>query len=404
MGILSIGTFIPAELKFLGWETSTIAFLVGMATLFELFRMVVGYLGDTYPILGSFRQSYITIGFALETIGFLLIAYTIGSYIILVGMIFFTVGSAIVSTYIDVYLIESTDSTGRTKTAASTQFFRLSGFAVGGILGAFFYASLGFHNFILFLGLINAAVMAMVIYLVKESAEVGWVKKDNLTHLSFQSKISVIKRELRDSKIVGMTLFLLIYPIGLFAQDAILEPYAIEVFGFGEEGIGRLAAIWGTSTLLFIPLAIVAIQFLGRLPTAVLGTMTAGFGLTLIAFLPELGVLDQMWLLLAVAVFGMGLGLMTTPATAMMFETANNSEVRTLLIAYYGLLVTLSRALASFLAGFVMLIASYQTVFVLETVVLLSSIIPLFIVRAGLKAELGIEDTTKPVRGLEVQS
>lgn len=381
IGIIALSTFIPAELKILGWNESIIAYIVGIATFFELSRMGVGYFGDSSRLK---TNNFFSIGFFMAIFGLIIIANTLGKIFILIGMILFTVGSAIVSTLVDAYLIHQTISDSKINIAATTQFFRLSGFAVGGFLGGYLYENYGFVfvfyaiTVIFFLGSLPALIL-----LQKTVNE----KKITVNNLKLSEKISKLIKTLSSKSVVPMSIFLILYPIGLFAQDAVLEPFAIEVLKFSRDGIGRMAGIWGTSTLIFIPLAIFIEKKIGRIITIFLGLLIASCSLLAIAYLGSLTNIAteelkvyQNSLFLILFIFGSGLGLMTTPSTAMMFDIcAYNKGSTTTLIAFFGVLITLSRSFASFFSGVMLELTqtNFSILFFIEALILFSALFPL---------------------------
>ncbi|MFX1254437.1 MAG: MFS transporter [Promethearchaeota archaeon] len=380
LGVIGISTFIPAQLAIIGWNTTLIAFLLGIATLFELFRLFSGYLGDHYSIFGSYRRNYVIIGFITQLLGLIVISQLLGSILILFGMILFTIGSATVATMADAYLVDITTSENRGKAAATIQFFRLSGFAIGGILGAILYGQLKFEGFFILLAIITFVLGTISILALKEKKkqsdgnEVFQFRNSNI------SEVWSIVKNITNPAVVFMSLFLVLFLIGVFTQDAILEPYAVKIFNFSEGNIGRLAAIWGTTTLIFIPLAILLERKIGRLWLSLAGTIIGAAGLLIITFLgmSPIAITNnlayyQNLFLIGVAIFGVGVGLVTTPSTAMMLDVCSSSESRTLLLAFFGLISTVGRSGASFIAGIILLSSSYQFLFIFETIVLLCS-------------------------------
>ncbi|OLS22673.1 MAG: hypothetical protein HeimC3_29470 [Candidatus Heimdallarchaeota archaeon LC_3] len=408
IGIIGLSTFIPAQLALEGWPDTIIATLLGIATLFEIFRLAIGYYQDRYSLFGSFRRNYVLTGLIIQTVGLLMISQLLGSIFIIFGMIFFTVGSATVSTTIDAYLVDKSNDSNRNKFAATLQFFRLSGFAVGGILGAILYSKLKFMDFFIFLSFFGFFIGLISVIAIRESKE---YKNDRLSQLSKESAFydfKILRTQIKQPIVMGMILFLLLYPLGLFLQDAILEPYAIRIFDFNEEGIGRLAAVWGIATLIFIPLGIVFDRKIGRIQTIILGTIIATSGLFLIAMLGlnpgNLKFLNlpmyQNGLLLFLILFGVGLGMMTTPSTALMLEVTVISKNRTLMLSFFGLALTIGRSSASFIAAFIMIFKNYQILFLVECLFLLSSTIPIYYVYKNLKTK----DLIKNEEGLEIFS
>lgn len=392
IGIIALSTYIPAELKLLNWSESSIAYLVGFATLFELSRLVIGYYGDSGAI--TYRK-FFGLGLLVSVIGLLIIAQTIGNYIVFIGMVCFTIGSAILSTIIDAYLISRSGTENKNKIGAITQFFRLTGFAVGGILGTILYQNVSFASFFYIIAGIHFLASFLTLILLQEGSG-STIEKTSSEHIHFKQILSA----LRDKAVLGMTLFLILYPIGLFAQDAILEPFAIGVLQFQRAGVGRMAAIWGTATLIFIPVAIAVERKIGRIITITIGLFLASIALLVIAYLGanvpitsnEIKV-AQNTLYGTLFLFGAGLGLMTTPGTAMMFDIcAHNKTLTTSLIAYFGIIVTISRASAAFLSGLILQYTNNNFVFLftLEAVILFSALFPLIYVNYLFKS-MGIE-------------
>ncbi|MHA2338515.1 MAG: MFS transporter [Candidatus Hodarchaeales archaeon] len=343
IGIIGLSTFIPFELtSSFDWSETIIALLLGIATLFELSRIFIGYLQDRISLLGSYRRNYVILGLSIQTIGLLVISQLIGSILIIIGMILFTIGSATVSTTIDAYLVDNSNEQNRNKYAATLQFFRLGGFAVGGILGAILYANLGFKDFFILLAVSGFLIGLVSVLTVRESKNYKSLRQKQLSKQSWMADIHLLKTQIRNPAILGMIFFLLLYPLGLFMQDAILEPYAVRIFNFDSSGVGRLAAVWGISTLIFIPLGILFDKKIGRMRTIIFGTFIAAIGLLIIAWLGlnpfSLRTLDlvmyQNSLLIFLFIFGMGLGLMTTPSTALMLDVTAVSQNKTKRLFY----------------------------------------------------------------------
>ena len=90
---------------------------------------------------------------------------------------------------------------------------------------------------------------------------------------------------------------------------------------------------------------------------------------------------------------------MTTPGTAMMFDIcAHNRMLTTSLIAYFGIIVTLSRATAAFLAGIVLDVthSNFTLLFSIEAIILFSSLFPLLYVDKLFKT-VGIKKNTNKI-------
>jgi hypothetical protein len=83
----------------------------------------------------------------------------------------------------------------------------------------------------------------------------------------------------------------------------------------------------------------------------------------------------------------MGLGLMTTPSTALMLDVTAVSQNKTLILSVFGLALTISRSGASFITAIIMISKNYQLLFLVESLFLLLSTIPLYFVYKKLKTK-----------------
>ena len=403
LGIIGISTFIPAQLALINWSDTVIAFLLGIATIFELSRIIIGYAQDRYTIFGSYRSNYLLFGIIVQTIGLLLVSQLLGSYLILIGMILFIIGSATVTLTVDAFLVDVSKIENRNKYAAALQFFRLSGFALGGILGAILYDRLKFENFFIFLAFIGFIISMFSFFAIKEDQRYKMTRQKELTTNSWRQDVHFIISQLKYPAVSGMIIFLILYPLGLFLQDPILEPYAIRIFGYNEEGIGRLAGIWGTATLIFIPIGIIFDKKVGRMRSITLGALIGTLGLLLIGWFgldpfkwKDFNIsIFQSSLLFALVLFGVGLGLLTTPGTAVMLDVVAFSYNKTLILSFFGLVLTISRSGASFLAGLVMYFNNYQLLFLIESFFLLSCVIPIYFSYKSLKRENSLRKIEK---------
>ncbi len=379
VGVIGINTFIPAQLAIIGWETTTIAFIIGITTLFELFRLVIGYLGDNFPLFGSNRRSYVMLGLLIQTLGLFLISQVLGSILILIGMIGFVIGSAIVATMSDAYLLDKTNELSRGQAAGAIQFFRLLGYALGGIFGAIFYGSLKFEGFFISLGFLSILLGVLPALLIKEDKSA----KSEVVH-PIRETIQLSTHQVMNSQVILMSLFLLFFLIGLFAQDAVLEPFAIKILAFSEGNIGRVAAIWGTTTLIFIPLALVLEKRTSTSYVILLGVCVSSLGLLLVTFIgigatqggiPDIISLQNLFLI-SIGIFGAGAGLVTTPSTTLMLNICSESQSRTFLLAFFGLISTFGRSIASLIAGLIMVYKSFPLLFIVEIGFLLGAFLP----------------------------
>ena len=143
--------------------------------------------------------------------------------------------------------------------------------------------------------------------------------------------------------------FLLLFTLGLFLQDPILESYGAEVFGMPIAATASLNAVWGSGTLLGLLLAgLLVVPRLGKLATARLGCqlILASLVLLLLVGLSGRVALLQLVLLL----FGLSAGIGTNSALVLMLDLTLPEAAGTF-VGVWGLAQALSRALGKVLGG-----------------------------------------------------
>jgi BCD family chlorophyll transporter-like MFS transporter len=143
--------------------------------------------------------------------------------------------------------------------------------------------------------------------------------------------------------------FLILFTLGLFLQDPVLESYGAQVFAMPIAATAQLNAFWGVGTLLgLLVAAIVVIPRLGKLQTARLGCrlITASLLLLLLCGLTASVPLLKVVLLL----FGLAAGLATNSALCLMLDLTL-PEVAGTFVGVWGLAQALSRALGKVIGG-----------------------------------------------------
>jgi BCD family chlorophyll transporter-like MFS transporter len=143
--------------------------------------------------------------------------------------------------------------------------------------------------------------------------------------------------------------FLVLFTLGLFLQDPILESYGAEVFGMPISATASLNAIWGSGTLVGLLLAgLWLVPRLGKLNAARLGCqcIVASLVLILVAGLSARVPLLQGVMFL----FGMAAGLGTNSALVLMLDLTLPQAAGTF-VGLWGLGQALSRALGKVLGG-----------------------------------------------------
>jgi BCD family chlorophyll transporter-like MFS transporter len=146
--------------------------------------------------------------------------------------------------------------------------------------------------------------------------------------------------------------FLLVMTIGLFMQEAVLEPYGGEVFGMSIPETSLLNSYWGIGTLIGISTTgFLIIPRWGKRRTTKIGCLAvaACFGLIILAGLIGLPVV----LKAAVGLFGLSAGVTTSGAISLMLDLTA-AETAGTFIGAWGLAQAMARAIATVTGGAVL--------------------------------------------------
>jgi len=143
--------------------------------------------------------------------------------------------------------------------------------------------------------------------------------------------------------------FLVLFTLGLFLQDPVLESYGADVFGMPIAATASLNAVWGIGTLLGLLFAgLWLVPRLGKLATARLGCqlILASLVLLLLAGLVARVPVLQVVLFL----FGLAAGIGTNSALVLMLDLTLPEAAGTF-VGVWGLAQALSRALGKVVGG-----------------------------------------------------
>jgi BCD family chlorophyll transporter-like MFS transporter len=143
--------------------------------------------------------------------------------------------------------------------------------------------------------------------------------------------------------------FLILFTLGLFLQDPILESYGAEVFGMPIAATAQLNAFWGIGTLFGLLVAgLWIVPRLGKLATARLGCrlIAASLLLLLLCGLTASVPLLQFMMLL----FGLAAGIGTNSALCLMLDLTL-PEAAGAFVGVWGMAQALSRALGKLIGG-----------------------------------------------------
>jgi BCD family chlorophyll transporter-like MFS transporter len=143
--------------------------------------------------------------------------------------------------------------------------------------------------------------------------------------------------------------FLVLFTLGLFLQDPVLESYGAQVFGMPIAATAQLNAFWGVGTLAGLLLAgLWLVPRLGKLPTARLGCRLIALALLLLLLC---GLSRSVPLLQAVMLFfGIAAGIGTNSALCLMLDLTLPQAAGTF-VGVWGLAQALARAIGKVFGG-----------------------------------------------------
>ena len=358
---------------------STLSAVILALTLFVApARIIFGQLSDTKPLFGYYRTGYIWMGAAgLVTNAIIAVqvmwqlgasmkleGWTMTTYgwAGLLGFIFALYGLSVsmCSTPFATLLVDITDEDDRSRLVAVDWSMLIGGTIIGAITIGVLLKSLTTNATIadvqvqinrLFL-IIPGFVCFLTVVATwgvekKYSRFANRVGKQQVgSHLSLGRAIGILTAS-RQTQVFFT--FLVVMTLGLFIQDPVLETYGGQVFGMTLGETAQLNAFWGGGTLLGLSAAgFFFIPKLGKQKTARLGCMLVAASMIWIVAAG----FDQnpLFLKLALLLFGICSGLVTTGAITMMLDLTVPETAGTF-IGAWGLSQALAKGLATVFGG-----------------------------------------------------
>ncbi len=143
--------------------------------------------------------------------------------------------------------------------------------------------------------------------------------------------------------------FLILFTLGLFLQDPILEGYGAQVFGLPIGARTMLNAFWGVGTLVGLLLAgFLIVPWRGKLATARFGCQM--IVITLLLLLASGLTASPPLLFLVMLLFGLAAGIATNSALCLMLDLTL-PQVAGTFVGVWGLAQAMSRALGKLIGG-----------------------------------------------------
>jgi MFS transporter, BCD family, chlorophyll transporter len=358
---------------------STIATIILALTLFVApARVIFGQLSDTKPLFGYHRTGYIWLGaagLAINAIIAVQVMWQLGASLKLAGWTFATYGWAgllglifalyglsvsMCSTPFATLLVDITDEEDRSRVVAIDWSMLIGGTIVGAITIGVLLKSLTIDATIVQvqaqinrLFLIIPALICILTVVATWGVEQKYSRFTRRiktahegSHLSLGRALSILTAS-RQTQIFFT--FLVVMTLGLFIQDPILETYGGDIFNLPIGQTASLNAYWGGGTLLGLSAAgFWFIPRLGKQKTARLGCMLVAASMlwVIVAGLTQKAIFLQLALLL----FGMCSGLVTTGAISLMLDLTVPETAGTF-IGAWGLSQALAKGLATIIGG-----------------------------------------------------
>jgi MFS transporter, BCD family, chlorophyll transporter len=338
---------------------STIATVILALTLFVApARIIVGQLSDTKPLFGYYRTGYVWLGAAglvtnawiavqvmwqlgasLKAVGWALPTY---GWAGLLGFIFALYGLSVslCSTPFATLLVDITDEDDRSRLVAVDWSMLIGGTIVGAITIGVLLKSLEINATIEQVQTqIDRLFIIIPAIVVVEQPLAG-------SHLSLGRALGILTAS-RQTQVFFT--FLVVMTMGLFIQDPILETYGGDVFALPVGKTATLNAFWGTGTLLGLSAAgFWFVPKMGKQKTARLGCMLVA--VSMLWVIAAGFTHNPMFLQLALLLFGICSGLVTTGAITLMLDLTVPETAGTF-IGAWGLSQALAKGFATIFGG-----------------------------------------------------
>jgi MFS transporter, BCD family, chlorophyll transporter len=378
MSVMVFGVLNRVLIRELG-VPGTIATVILALTLFVApARIIFGQLSDTKPLFGYYRTGYVWLGAAamvtnawiavqvmwqlgasLKAVGWALPTY---GWAGLLAVIFACYGLSVsmCSTPFSTLLVDITDEDDRSRLVAVNWSMLIGGTIVGAITIGILLKSLTINATIaqvqaqidrLFI-IIPAIVCGLTVFATvgverkysRFARRVG--KQSGEADLSLGRALSILTAS-RQTQLFFT--FLVVMTLGLFMQDPILETYGGEVFKLSVGETAALNAFWGSGTLIGLSAAgFWFIPKLGKQKTLRLGCMLVASSMVWVVAAGFTG--NPLFLKLALLIFGMCSGLVTTGAITLMLDLTIPETAGTF-IGAWGLSQALAKGLATISGG-----------------------------------------------------
>ena len=371
----------------LALSTLLVAALVSLPYLFSPIQVAIGSFSDKHPIFGWKRSPYIALGLILCVAG--LAAAPSTAYLIaenrwlgiLVGIFVFGAWGMGYNLASVSYFSLATEISGekhRSRTIAVMFFMMIisiifTSLLLGQMLET--YTPEILNRAFTMVGLIALGLGLLgLLRLEPRSQAAGAAGEGDATWGEMFKMITSNKQVTR------FFWYLLLLLTAILGQDILLEPYGAQAFGLSVQATTRITAIWGTFFLVSLSLGALLERKVTKIVQAKIGAVIGIFAFVLIVFS---GWLQFLWLFyLGIVLLGMATGLSTVSNLSLMLDMTTAGSVG-MFIGIWGMASALARLVGNLLSGavregFTLLVqngvAGYNTVFILEIILLVVSL------------------------------
>ena len=419
MAVLTLAVLNRVMISELGIPATITGGILATSLFVSPARVWFGQLSDKKPILGRHRTNYVLIGTAIFGLAVFLAVqavWQLGAVVELNGgwqwnsqtigwsallcLILAIYGLAVScgSTPFTALLVDITEEERRSKLIAIVWSMLMVGIVIGGVSGSIVFkrieaAGVAAGNIPLEVlqPPINTvfSIVPFVVFGLALIATWGVEKKysrfNRNTPANREDSVTIGRalKTLTTSRQTGIFFsFLSLLTIGLFMQEAVLEPYGGEVFGMSIGETTQLNAFWGIGILIgYSFTGFLIIPKLGKKLTTKIGCVLVGCSFCLIV---GAGFTQQPIVLqIAMVLFGAAAGIATVGGISLMLDLTAAKTAGTF-IGAWGLAQAMSRGLATLIGGIILDVGksifdvplqAYGLVFTIQAVIMILSII-----------------------------
>jgi len=418
MAVLTLAVLNRVMISELGIPATITGGILATSLFVAPARVWFGQLSDRKPLLGRHRTNYVRLGTAVFGLAVFLAvqamwqlgavvrdngawlwnAQTIGwSAILALIMAIYGLAVSCSSTPFTALLVDITEESRRSKLISVVWSMLMVGIVIGGITGSIVFKKIeasgvnaGKIPLEVLQPTINTvfAIVPFVVIALAFVATWGVEKKysrfANNTTTNREDSITIAQaiKVLTTSRQTGIFFtFLSILTIGLFMQEAVLEPYGGEVFGMSIGETTKLNSFWGMGILFgYAVTGFKIIPVLGKKYTTKIGCIAVAlcFGLIILAGFTQ----QPKMLQSAMVFFGIAAGIATVGGISLMLDLTA-AETAGTFIGAWGLAQAMSRGLATLIGGVILDIGksifptplmSYSLVFIIQAIGMLVAI------------------------------